>query len=187
MTWPTHYNLQTRVNWQTWPSWRYLELGQFRKFCDVLFRFLCFLTLSPWRERLTKHFSCASKWMPLNENTFSIEALCQTFQCFISHEMNFEYCIWNFEFLFIQRKPIAWTIASIPVAAVTLRCTFDQMKPVWYKTLLWWDCCGEVAIQHCVICIQLKIQSNSFYKLYSKSKNVFRPVKIPLLSFLIGR
>ena len=115
-------------------------------------------------------------WMKTH---FSIEAVCQKCQCLISHEMSFEYCILKGNLL---HEPLRQFLSQrSPWGAHLIKWSR------WYKTLLWWDCCGEVAIQHCVICIQLKIQSNSFYKLYSKSKNVFRPVKIPLLSFLIGQ
>ena len=55
------------------------------------------------------------------------------------------------------QQPIACTIASIPVAAVVLENTKSVKiisKIFW--VLLWWNSCGKVAVENCVICIQLK-------------------------------
>ena len=46
--------------------------------CNCIFflslhSYLCFLTLSPWPARLTKHFSCALKWTPLRGNRSAVK------------------------------------------------------------------------------------------------------------------
>ena len=203
-TWPTYltyppdlpiitfkirtYNLQTRVTWPTWPTWptcRYLELGQLRKFFDV-FSF-CVLSHCHLGENVWQNIFLVLRSECLWMKTRLVLKPCAKHSN-VLYPMKW---ILNIAFGILNSYSYKGNLLHEPLRQFLLQRSPWGAHLIkwsqWYKTLLWWDCCGQVAIQHCVICIQLKIQSNSFYKLYSKSKNVFRPVKILLLSFLIGR
>ena len=75
--------------------------------------------------------------------------------------------------IFASYKPIAWTIASIPVAAVTLRIQIicKNLQNL-VAILLWWNGCGKVTIEHCIICVQLKVKKNRLRFWWGKN-NIF--------------